>query len=439
MDKWKTVSAVAAGAAVACVSCQTASVGGRAGGPAVPAEPAAASFADFDRRALAGERLSVVFFGASLTWGANATDQAHTSYRARVAEMLEAHYPAAHFRYHDGAIGGTGSQLGVFRLDRDCLRWKPDLVFLDFSANDDIYSDNPESSASYEAIVRRLVDEAKVPVVQVLFPFKWNIKRSDLPGMKRRDIHYGISKAYNTGIGDAIELIIDRVEAGKTTVDRVWNTDGVHPGDEGYVMFAEAAWQGFEQAVAEKRVCRAPEKMLYADTYLHSNRFHPASLDPLPPGWRIGKPALTAVNYDWLMSRWLDDLAIAANTRKVKGADGKDTTEKVPAVAPLRLKVNASYVCVFGEASAASGRFRVKIDGEAVTGKNGQKKGEDTFEGNRWGGGYGHLAYELAHGLDTATNHLVEIEPVLADDKEQELRIESLCVAGGRATVEPAP
>lgn len=51
------------------------------------AQPAA-SFEDFDRRARAGERLHVVFFGASLTWGANATDPNLTSFRGRMAEML---------------------------------------------------------------------------------------------------------------------------------------------------------------------------------------------------------------------------------------------------------------------------------------------------------------------------------------------------------------
>jgi len=45
-----------------------------------------ASFAELDRRARAGERLSVVFYGASLTWGANATDPPLTSYRGQVAE-----------------------------------------------------------------------------------------------------------------------------------------------------------------------------------------------------------------------------------------------------------------------------------------------------------------------------------------------------------------
>ena len=77
----------------------------------------AASFTEFDRKAKAGDRLNVVFFGASLTWGANASDPVETSYRAVMRDRFEQHYPAAHFRFRDSAIGGTGSQLGAFRLD----------------------------------------------------------------------------------------------------------------------------------------------------------------------------------------------------------------------------------------------------------------------------------------------------------------------------------
>ena len=163
----------------------------------------ATSFAEFDRRAREGERLNIVFFGASLTWGANATDPMQTSYRAVVARRLEAAYPKAHFRFHDAAIGGTGSQLGVFRLDRDVLRHRPDLVFLDFSANDDINSANPETLASYEAIVRRMLLEARTPVVQVIFPFKWNVAAGNTDGMKRRDAHLAIAAAYNIPAGVA--------------------------------------------------------------------------------------------------------------------------------------------------------------------------------------------------------------------------------------------
>ncbi len=382
---------------------------------------ASASFADFDRRAREGARLTVVFFGASLTWGANATEPARTSYRAVMADLFETRYPGAHFRFHDAAIGGTNSQLGVFRLERDVLERRPDLVFLDFTANDDINSSDPETLASYEAILRKLVDGAKVPVVQVLFPFKWNINRGALPKMKRRDAHIALGQAYRTGLGDAVKLIIDRVDEKKAAVNEIWDTDGVHPGDLGYRLFAEAAWNGYLEAVSDGRTCQAPPKPVHADTYLTARRFRPASLPNLPARWTRGKPKLTACNHDWLMSRWLDDLAIASGTG---------------AVPRLKLKVRGTALFLFGECTPESGRFRVWIDGQAVSGKSSQVKGTDLFEGNRWQTGNGFLYCEIARGLDPNAPHLVEIEPVFSGDKPQELRIESLCVAGATAAVE---
>src|ERR1051325_5927999 len=112
------------------------------------------SFKSFDERAKAGEKLNVVFFGASLTWGANASDPQQTSYRALIGKRLEETYPQAHFKFWDAAIGGTNSQLGVFRFERDVLSHKPDLVFIDFSANDDINSADEETLSSYESLVR---------------------------------------------------------------------------------------------------------------------------------------------------------------------------------------------------------------------------------------------------------------------------------------------
>ncbi len=399
----------------------------------------AASFAAFDARATAGERLSVVFFGASLTWGANASDQARTSYRAYLAEKLETRYPLARFVFHDSAIGGPGSTLGVFRIDRDVKRWRPDLVFLDFSANDDIYADSPVPAAAYEAILRRLIGDMQVPVVQVIFPFRWNIDRSHLPGMKRRAQHLSLSNAYGTGVGDAIELIIERVESGTVTLDAIWPHDAIHPGDEGYRHFADAAWAGYEQAVAEQRCGRVPSEMLHDDLFVNARRVRFSELSPLPVGWSRGTPYLTALYYDWQMSRWMDDLVVAKPMPKEKGSDGDASIEDTAAVEPLRLLVRARYLLVFGEASPESAPFRVRINGAIVQVNDGPGKGSELFEGNRWEKGNGHLVYELASDLADDTEHLIEILPVFEEGRNQELRLESLCVAGGQASVRLAP
>jgi lysophospholipase L1-like esterase len=392
---------------------------------------ASPSFEEFDRRARAGDRLNVVFFGASLTWGANATDPLLTSYRAQIARRMEARYPEAHFKFWDAAIGGTGSQLGVFRLDRDVLRHQPDLVFLDFSANDDIYSDNPESLASYEAILRRLVTEAKCPVVQVIFPFKWNVSKADTEAMKRRDAHLALSRAYRTAVGDAIALAIERVKDGTATLENLWPLDGVHPGNEGYALFADAAWTAFESAVREKQVCAAPEPMKYAGTYLRSARVPLVSLGALPSGWRAGSPNVTSAYFDFLMSRWLDNVAIASRPA------AKANEPESPEPGRFRAQFHGSMVMLLGEATKTSGKYRVRIDGEIVrhTAPN-AKTPIELFDPGSFAqkiGGSGHHAQIIATGLDPAKEHTLEIEPLL--DPGQELRLESICVAGSGANV----
>jgi lysophospholipase L1-like esterase len=394
---------------------------------ALAAEAKPGSFAEFDARAKAGAKLNVVFFGCSLTWGANASDPAETSYRAVMRDRFEQEYPAAHFRFRDAAIGGTGSQLGVFRLERDVLAHKPDLVFVDFTANDDINSADPETLASYESILRRLA-AAGIPVVQVAFPFQWDIDTAKLPKMKRLAAHRALAEAYGNGWGDAVTRICQAVDAGRFKCEDLWVTDGVHPHDPGYREFAAAAWDGYQAAVQAKLAPQVPEQPLHGATYLAQRRVRLADLPALPEGWGKGRPNLTAVNHDWLMSRWLDGLVVARNRKPdEKGKPGKESQ----LAQPLRLKVEATAILLFGECTADSGKFRVKLDGKSVTGKWGQEKDSDLFDGNRWKHGNGFMLYEIARGLDPTTPHLLEIEPVFDDTKAQELKIESICVAGG--------
>lgn len=380
----------------------------------------AASLAEVDRRARAGESLTVVFFGASLTWGANATDPQRFSYRGQIAERFLAEYPKARFRFVDAAIGGTGSQLGVFRLDRDVLAFKPDLVFLDFSANDDIGSPDVESLASYEAIMRRIVGERGIPLVQVIFPFRWNVESAKLDAMPRRTAHLALGEAYGCPVGDAIALGIERVAAKQATLDALWPDDGVHPGNAGYTLFTDAAWEAFRRGVAGGKPCVAPEKMLYAPTYMTSARVR-LDTGTLPVGWKAGRPLLTSAFFDMLMSRWLDGLAIAKHEGEMPKA--------------LTLRFRGSMAQLFGESTTTSGKYRALIDGKAVERKH-DKKMTDILDAGHLANlckGTTHMVQMLATGLDPAVEHTLVIEPLL--EKGQELRFESLCVAGPGAAV----
>ncbi len=370
---------------------------------------ASADFATFDRRAKAGEPLNIVFLGGSLTWGAQATDPQQTSYRALVSRRLEDRYPIARFRFWDAAIGGTGSQLAAFRLDRDVLARKPDLVFLDFTVNDDPHATpHPDRLAAYESLVRRLIT-ARVPVVQAIFA----VKKDVLPNAPERPLdlaHKAIARAYGLPTGDAVALMRTKVASGEADPEVLWPlaSDTTHPGDEGYALYAEAVWTAFTEAVSAGRVCRTPATMLHAHTYMTVNRARISTLGKLPRGWHVGLPHRNAVAFDFVMSRWADDMTLATG----------------PEAASLRLKIRGGNVLLFGEGTPISGRYEVRIDG-------GEPRTYDPGAPAK-NGNFRHVQM-IAQGLSTDREHLIVITPLLSE--KQELRIESICVAGAPATV----
>jgi hypothetical protein len=90
-----------------------------------------------------------------------------------------------------------------------------------------------------------------------------------------------------------------------------------------------------------------------------------------------------------------------------------------------------------------SGKYRVYIDGKLVE-RMLPKATEPLFEFDsasisfRSNGNAHHVAV-IAENLAADSDHTMEIVPVFSPESEQELRIESICVAGGDAKVFPFP
>ena len=375
---------------------------------AAAAEPRAASFADFDRRAREGAALSVVFFGGSLTWSANASDPDRTGFRPLLAEHLRAKYPAAHFRFHDAGLGGTGSTLGVFRLDRDALAHEPDLVFLDFACNDEGGPTALAQSCCYESILRRLVGRG-VPVVQMFFTFRFWAEDLDSPdtGHPQLAAYRRLAETYQTGVGDVYRdgPLFPDLRAGKVSPDDVWPFDAAHPGDLGYRYFAAAGIEGFDRAVASNLVCRMPETPVYGDVADLARR-NAAEL-ALPGGW-MRKPAYrTSLWFDGLSSRWMDGVAVFAGTNR----------------APLAVRAKANLVGVFGEADEKALVCEVRADGEKLA----------DFRGDH-GAGAGRLfiwRQALLPGWERGetAEHSFAFDPIPSSDGSGEFHVGAICTA----------
>ena len=90
--------------------------------------------------------------------------------------------------------------------------------------------------------------------------------------------------------------------------------------------------------------------------------------------------------------------------------------------AAMILKVRASEVLLFGEMTKNSGSYTVRIDG-----------GETESYSAKCNDGNMRLVQVIAGDLDPTREHTIEITPALRQNEE--LRFESVCVAGGEALV----
>ena len=387
------------------------------GQPSRTTTPASSvSFAAIDQRARVGEPLTVVFFGASLTWGANATDPQLTSYRGLMMQHLRERYPKCPFTFFDAAIGGPGSKLAMFRLERDVFARKPDLVFLDFTANDNVFGDDPATLASYETLLREIIGHGSA-VVQMTFPFKHHLEGEFKPkSFKRYREHLQLSTKYGTGLGDAILLIHNRLEAGTTKLDQLWPVDPAHPDDAGYKLFFEAAKTGLDSAVADGRVCQVPADPGFAKQYATRQRIR-LSENP-PAGWTRGEPFRSAAFFDQQPSRWLDTVVIADAAK--------------PPTEPIKLTFHGTFLGILGEGDLDGLPMRILIDGKVIPCPNPAKdQPKDLWPTNthRFGGKL-LIWREISDHLSPG-EHQLEIWPVVsAGVTAGQLRIESICVAG---------
>ncbi|MBN1828096.1 MAG: hypothetical protein JW884_02980, partial [Deltaproteobacteria bacterium] len=103
---------------------------------------------------------------------------------------------------------------------------------------------------------------------------------------------------------------------------------------------------------------------------------------------------------------------------------------------PLNMRFSGSTVMLFGESTPISCRYRVLIDGN-LSDKNGTGLPEGVFDAARLARackGNAHLWQVVADDLDPETSHTLEIIPLLEDQNTPgELRLESICIAGGQA------
>ena len=147
---------------------QTAINTSSAAGDSVAGQDSRRNVARFLAKARSGKMVSIAFLGGSVSAGAGISDPSKSSYRALVMQWLKQRYGQTRVVEVNAAVAGTGSTYGAMRARRDCIAQKPDLVIVEFAA-DDSGEKEDVIRRSLEGIVRQLLTVPQPPELLFLY------------------------------------------------------------------------------------------------------------------------------------------------------------------------------------------------------------------------------------------------------------------------------
>lgn len=180
------------------------------------------------KRAANGESLVIGFLGGSITQG-SLSSTPKTCYAYLVYEWWKKSFPNAEFSFVNGGIGGTTSHYGGARAWKDVLCYRPDIVTVDFSVNDDA---NEFFEETYEGTLRRLLAAPSAPAVVVLNNVFYDT------GKNAQDYHNRIADHYGIPHVSIKDTIYPDVESGKIVRADI-TPDNLHPNDKGHRLVAD--------------------------------------------------------------------------------------------------------------------------------------------------------------------------------------------------------
>ena len=186
-----------------------------------------------------GEDVTIAFIGGSITQGAgakpiNTNCYAYQAY-LRFKEMFGRN-GGDNIHYIKAGVGGTPSQLGIIRYERDILRdgkVKPDIVVVEFAVND---AGDETKGVCYESLVLKILSAENKPAVILLFSVfenDWNLQDRLAPVGE----HYNLPMV---SIKDAVvgQFYLTR-EEGNIISKRQFFYDIYHPTNDGHRVMAD--------------------------------------------------------------------------------------------------------------------------------------------------------------------------------------------------------
>jgi lysophospholipase L1-like esterase len=242
-----------------------------------------------------GAEVRIAYLGGSIT--------AQEGWRPKTLDWFRQRFPAAKVNEINAAIGGTGSDLGVFRLQHDVLDQKPDLLFVEFAVNDG-GAPTEQIYRCMEGIVRQTWKNDPTTDICFVYTLAGNMLEELKQGrlgnsasaMEKIADHYqipsidmGLEVARSEKAGKLIfKGDKPKSEAEKTALGAkiLFSPDGVHPyTDTGHQLYLEAVVRSFSRIEKAGTPGQHSAPIAFVADNWEAAKIVPLSRVKLSPGW----------------------------------------------------------------------------------------------------------------------------------------------------------
>lgn len=210
-------------------------------------------------KARRGEETTIAFIGGSITQGAGAIPINTNCYAYKTFQGLREYLGIGtdqNLHFIKAGVGGTPSELGMIRYERDVLRVRedgeslvdpPDIVIVEFAVNDE---GDETKGECYDSLVRKILREENKPAVILLFAVfvdDWNLQDRLSP----------VGRAYGlpmVSVKDAVvEQFYQKPGEGRVVSKNQFFYDSYHPTNVGHRIMADCVLHLIKEADAQKR------------------------------------------------------------------------------------------------------------------------------------------------------------------------------------------
>lgn len=185
-----------------------------------------------------GQETTVAFMGGSITVGETASLKDENNHAKGYAyytyQWLKRNYDVQNkSSFVNGSICGTGSEIGIVRAQKDILNYNPDLIFIEFAANNgttDYYE------TSYESLIRKCLSLESNPCIVLVFSGTYYTGGTE-NYMAPIGEYYGLPMFTMDKPLRAVCSVIDKARTDEIFAG--FSDDGTHPNDNGHQLYAK--------------------------------------------------------------------------------------------------------------------------------------------------------------------------------------------------------